>query len=126
MAAKRFGRGDRVPALFDIGLISGAKAFRQAHDAVLQLGAFKIADAVERRELAFGKLADPLDNRFDQIGFGVGELLALRDLFDPSVHADGEQLVLGGGGVWCHRFRIPRNVWKLRMHRRRALGSEWL
>ena len=95
-------RGNRVPALLDIGLIGGLEPVGQADTAVLQPCAFEIALAVERREFARRELADAFDNRFDQIGFGMGETFGLRELVNPGVDADGEQLVGGRRGKGGH------------------------
>ena len=91
-----------VPPLLDIGLVGRLEPVGQAHDAVLQLGTFEVADAVERCPFARGELADALDDRLDQIGLGGGIAFALRKLRDPRIGTNGEQLVLGGGLV-SHR-----------------------
>src|SRR3546814_20863317 len=51
--------GDRIPALLDIGAVSLGIALRQAHNAIFEHRTLKVADAVERREFACGKLAHP-------------------------------------------------------------------
>ena len=80
-------------------LIGLGKARGQAHHAVLELRAFEVAHAVERGPFTGREFADPADDRLDHIGLGGGELFGLGKLLDAGIDADGEQLVLGGGGI---------------------------
>ena len=90
---------NRIPALLDIVFIGLGEARGQAHHAVLELGAFEIAHAVERGPFARREFADPADDRLDHIGFCGGELFGLGKLLDAGIDADGKQLVLRGGGI---------------------------
>jgi len=102
LPAMRGWRGDRVPALLDIGVIGGLETFGQADHTVFELGSLQIALAVERGEFPGRKLTDSGDDRFDQIGFGVLEAFGLREFVDPGVDADGKQLVGGRRGKGGH------------------------
>ena len=102
----RHWRGDGVPALLDIGAVSGVETVRQAHHPVLELRALQITDAVERREFARCKLPDTFDDGLDQIGLGMGEALGLREFLDPRIDADGEELVGGRRGEGGHCERV--------------------
>jgi len=98
-----FGRrGNRVPALFDIGAVGRVKPFGQPHNAVLQPRAFQIADTVQEREFPGGELPHAFDDGFDQIGFGMGEAGGLGQFLDPGIDANGEQLVGGWRGIGGH------------------------
>ncbi len=102
LTAEGFRRGNRVPALLDIGVVSLPEPVGQAHHAVFKASALQITDAVQGREFSGGELADSLDDGFDQIRFGMGEAIRLGKLLDPGIDADGEQLVGGGRGKGGH------------------------
>ena len=102
LPAVRGRAGDGVPALRDIGVIGGLEALGQADHAILELRAFQIALAVERRKLSGSELADAFDDGLDQVRLGMLEALGLRQLLDPGIDADGEQLVGGRRGEGGH------------------------
>jgi len=94
--------GNGVPALLDIGGIGLGKAVGEAHLAVLEPGTLEIAHAVERRELARREPTHTIDYGFDHVGFGGGEAFVPRQLLDPGIDTDREQLVGGGGSERSH------------------------
>ena len=97
---------DRVPALLDIGLIGLLEPVGQPNHAVLQLGAFQIALAVERGPLPCRELAHAFDDRLDKVGLGGGEVFMLGQFGDAGIGTNGEQLVLRGGLVGGHLAHI--------------------
>lgn len=102
LPAMRQRRGNRVPALFDIGLVSRLEPVRQAHNAIFKPRAFQIANPVERGKFPGSKLPHTLDNRLDKITFSVREFFSLREFFDPGVDTNGKQLIGGRRGVSVH------------------------
>ncbi len=99
LAAELDGAGDRIPALLDVMFVSFGKAIRQVDRAIFEPGAFEVAHPVERGPFAGSEFANAAYDRLDHIGLGGSKSFGLRQLFDPGVYADGEQLVLGGGGI---------------------------
>ena len=89
---------DSTRICLDPGIGFG-KTVRQAHDPVLQPGAFQIAHPVERRPLACGELADALDDGRDHVGFRCSETLAFGKFTDPGADLERKHLVGGGGAV---------------------------
>ncbi len=99
MSAEPDGSGNGIPALFDIMRIGFGKSVRKADHTVLQFCALDIADAIEGRPFPSSKFANAGHDGLDHIRFGGGKFFAVRQIVDSGVYADGEQLVLGGGGV---------------------------
>lgn len=110
------GGSDGVPALLDIGLVGGLEPLGQADDAVFELRALEVADAVERREFARRELADAFDDSFHEIGLGMGEAFGRGQLRNPGIDADGEELVAVGG------VKVVTSEESLRMEMAAALG----
>ena len=85
--------------MLDIPGIALGETIGQANRAVFQLRSFEVANAVERSPFTSRELSDSRHDRFDHIGLGRSEFLTLGELVDARIDANGEQLVLGGGGI---------------------------
>ena len=86
-------------------LIRLAVAFGHRHRAIDQPRTDGIADAVERRKFAGGKLAHAIDDRLDQIGGRLGKALEAGQFVDSGDRLEHEQL-FGGRCAECHVFSL--------------------
>jgi hypothetical protein len=84
LPAKAGRAGQRAPAALDIGLIGGAEAGRHRHAFWRPPGADLVAGPVQRRELARGQRAGPVDDRLDDVRARLREAVVAGQF----VHAD--------------------------------------
>ena len=92
LAAPLGGGGDPGPAAGAERRVGRLESPRRSHDAVLVGAALLVAGAVQRRELALGKLGRLLEHAVDQLGRGLlaawqlGERLRTQQLVQDEPH----------------------------------------